>query len=124
MRLYTVDLPIYERKCWSFGGESGNLRYLKAADRGSPAAQNHSSVLPVNLLIAVLLYKHIYPSARHGHLLDELERKQAVENALALANPKCGLVFCVFVSREAHLRDLVTREPERLVKQKNFTLPI
>lgn len=255
MRLYTVDLPIYERKCWSFGGESGNLRYLKAADRGSPAAQNHSSVLPVNLLIAVLLYKHIYSSlamatsceavakiygqiaelennrlatypmereitlraVRHGlstvassgsssklivdigggpgelafaladeghmvdlidlspdlirlaqaeqdrriaagrepllrsigtgnaldgnafdkdvydavlllgslyHLLDELERKQAVENALALANPKCGLVFCVFVSGEAHLRDLVTREPERLVKQKKFTLPM
>ncbi|KAI6265025.1 hypothetical protein MCOR28_008025 [Pyricularia oryzae] len=63
---------------------------------------------------AVLLLGPLY------HLLDELERKQAVENALELANPKCGSVFCAFVSREAHLRDLVTREPERLVKQKNF----
>ncbi|TLD08962.1 uncharacterized protein PgNI_07829 [Pyricularia grisea] len=54
------------------------------------------------------------------HLLNELERKQAVENAVELAKPKCGLVFCAFVSREAHLRDLVTREPDRLVKQKDF----
>ncbi|CAG9983579.1 unnamed protein product [Clonostachys byssicola] len=63
---------------------------------------------------AVLLLGPLY------HLLEETERKQAVENALALAKPQGGLVFCAFVSKEAHLRDLAMRDPERLVKQKEF----
>lgn len=63
---------------------------------------------------AVLLLGPLY------HLLDETERKQAVENALHLAKPATGLVFCAFVSIEAHLRDLAMREPARVVQQKGF----
>ncbi|KAF5985625.1 s-adenosyl-L-methionine-dependent methyltransferase [Fusarium coicis] len=63
---------------------------------------------------AVLLLGPLY------HLLEESERKQAVENALRLAKPQEGLVFCAFVSKEAHLRDLAMRDPARLVKQKDF----
>ncbi|KAG9495618.1 hypothetical protein J7337_012172 [Fusarium musae] len=63
---------------------------------------------------AVLLLGPLY------HLLEESERKQAVENALRLAKPQGGLVFCAFVSKEAHLRDLAMRDPARLVKQKDF----
>ncbi|KAI6774908.1 hypothetical protein HG530_001666 [Fusarium avenaceum] len=63
---------------------------------------------------AVLLLGPLY------HLLEETERKKAVENALRLAKPQGGLVFCAFVSKEAHLRDLAMRDPARLVKQKDF----
>jgi 2-polyprenyl-3-methyl-5-hydroxy-6-metoxy-1,4-benzoquinol methylase len=63
---------------------------------------------------AVLLLGPLY------HLLEESERKQAVENALKLAKPQEGLVFCAFVSKEAHLRDLAMRDPARLVKQRDF----
>ncbi|CAH0042918.1 unnamed protein product [Clonostachys rhizophaga] len=63
---------------------------------------------------AVLLLGPLY------HLLEETERKQAVENALRLAKPQGGLVFCAFVSKEAHLRDLAMRDPARLVKQRDF----
>ncbi|KAF5599506.1 s-adenosyl-L-methionine-dependent methyltransferase [Fusarium pseudoanthophilum] len=63
---------------------------------------------------AVLLLGPLY------HLLEESERKQAVENALRLAKPQGGLVFCAFVSKEAHLRDIAMRDPAKLVKQKDF----
>lgn len=63
---------------------------------------------------AVLLLGPLY------HLLEEPERKEAVENALRLAKPQGGLIFCAFVSKEAHLRDLVMRDPARLVNQKEF----
>lgn len=63
---------------------------------------------------AVLLLGPLY------HLLEEPERKEAVENALRLAKPQGGLIFCAFVSKEAHLRDLAMRDPARLVNQKEF----
>ncbi|KAG5656062.1 hypothetical protein KAF25_001632 [Fusarium avenaceum] len=63
---------------------------------------------------AVLLLGPLY------HLLEEAERKKAVENALRLAKPQGGLVFCAFVTKEAHLRDLAMRDPARLVTQKDF----
>jgi 2-polyprenyl-3-methyl-5-hydroxy-6-metoxy-1,4-benzoquinol methylase len=63
---------------------------------------------------AVLLLGPLY------HLLEETERKQAVKNVLRLAKPQGGLIFCAFVSKEAHLRDLAMRDPARLVKQKDF----
>ncbi|KAF5708043.1 Methyltransferase type 11 [Fusarium globosum] len=63
---------------------------------------------------AVLLLGPLY------HLLEETERKKAVENALRLAKPRGGLIFCAFVSKEAHLRDVAMRDPARLVKQKEF----
>ncbi|KXJ86958.1 S-adenosyl-L-methionine-dependent methyltransferase [Microdochium bolleyi] len=63
---------------------------------------------------AVLLLGPLY------HLLDEAERVQAVQNALQLAKSQGGLVFCAFVGIEAHLRDLVSRDPARLLKEKEF----
>lgn len=63
---------------------------------------------------AVLLLGPLY------HLLEETERKKAVENVLRLAKPQGGLIFCAFVSKEAHLRDVAMRDPARLVKQKDF----
>ncbi|KAH7025027.1 methyltransferase type 11 [Microdochium trichocladiopsis] len=63
---------------------------------------------------AVLLLGPLY------HLLEEAERVAAVRNALNLARPDGGLVFCAFVSVEAHLRDLAVREPQRLVEQREF----
>ncbi|KAJ1324616.1 methyltransferase domain-containing protein [Microdochium nivale] len=72
------------------------------------------SGLAKNSYDAVLLLGPLY------HLLDESERKQAVEKVVTLAKPREGLVFCAFVSKEAHLRDLVTKDPARLVNQKEF----
>jgi SAM-dependent methyltransferase len=63
---------------------------------------------------AVLLLGPLY------HLLEETERIQAVENVLNLAKPHGGLVVCAFVTKGAHLRDVAMREPERLVKQRDF----
>jgi len=54
------------------------------------------------------------------HLVDETERKMAVENAFRLAKPKTGLIFCAFVTIEAHLRDLAMREPARILEQRSF----
>jgi SAM-dependent methyltransferase len=63
---------------------------------------------------AVLLLGPLY------HLMEETERKQAVENALRLAKPRGGLIFCAFISKEAHLRDIAMRDPARLLRQKDF----
>jgi SAM-dependent methyltransferase len=63
---------------------------------------------------AVLLLGPLY------HLLEENERKTAVEKACRLAKPSTGLVFCAFVTIEAHLRDLATREPARILDEKAF----
>jgi hypothetical protein len=63
---------------------------------------------------AVLLLGPLY------RLLDDAERKTAVENACRLANPKTVLMFCAFVSIEAPLRDLAMRELARLLEQKRF----
>lgn len=63
---------------------------------------------------AVLLLGPLY------HLMEETERKQAVENALSLAKPRGGFIFCAFISKEAHLRDIAMRDPARLLRQKDF----
>lgn len=63
---------------------------------------------------AVLLLGPLY------HLLDEAERVWAVDNALVLAKPDGGLVYCAFVSVAAHLRDVVMRDPGRLVENADF----
>lgn len=63
---------------------------------------------------AVLLLGPLY------HLLEVTERKEAVENALRLARPNEGIVFCAFVSIEAHLRDIALRDPARLVEKRDF----
>ncbi|KAH8177995.1 methyltransferase domain-containing protein [Sarocladium implicatum] len=63
---------------------------------------------------AVLLLGPLY------HLLDEAERKRAVDNALRLAEPQGGFLFCAFISKEAHLRDVAMRDPARLLERKDF----
>jgi 2-polyprenyl-3-methyl-5-hydroxy-6-metoxy-1,4-benzoquinol methylase len=63
---------------------------------------------------AVLLFGPLY------HLVEEKERKSAVDKALRLAKPGTGMVFCAFVTVEAHLRDLAMREPARLVEEGEF----
>jgi len=70
--------------------------------------------LPEGTYDAVLLLGPLY------HLLDETERKKGVENACRLAKPQGGLIFCAFISIEAHLRDVAMRDPGRLVVQKEF----
>ncbi|VUC22346.1 unnamed protein product [Clonostachys rosea] len=71
-------------------------------------------MLPEGSYDAVLLLGPLY------HLLDEAERKKAIENACYLAKPRSGLVFCAFISIEAHLRDIAMRDPARIVEKKDF----
>ncbi|KAJ7600945.1 S-adenosyl-L-methionine-dependent methyltransferase [Mycena floridula] len=54
------------------------------------------------------------------HLVSGHERAMAIKNSLALLKPKTGVLFCAFISRLAHLRDLAQREPERLVREGDF----
>lgn len=72
-----------------------------------------NSILETGAYDAVLLLGPLY------HLLEESERVKAVQNALRLAKPN-GNIFVAFVSVAAHLRDLVMREPERIVKEPDF----
>ena len=74
----------------------------------------NGTALPDGSYHAVLLLGPLY------HLLEETERKQTVENALRLCRRGEGLVFCAFVSMEAHLRDIAQRDPERLVEKNEF----
>lgn len=96
-------------------------------DRRSKGAENQALLSSINVgdalsdirlthdsYDAVLLLGPLY------HLLEENERIQAVENVLNLAKPCGGLIFCAFVTKGAHLRDVAMRNPERIVQQKDF----
>lgn len=54
------------------------------------------------------------------HLLEEDERAAAVRNALQLARPGTGVVFCAFISIAAHLRDIAMRNPAKLLGAQDF----
>lgn len=74
----------------------------------------HKSALPAASYDGVLLLGPLY------HLLEERERVAAVENALQLAKPGTGVVFCAFISVAAHLRDIAIRDPAKLVRAHDF----
>lgn len=74
----------------------------------------HASKLPAGSYDGVLLLGPLY------HLLEEEERRLAVHNALQLARPGSGVVFCAFVSVAAHLRDIAIRDPAKLLRAKDF----
>lgn len=59
---------------------------------------------------AVLLLGPLY------HLPNRLDRISAMRVALSLLKPS-GVLFCAFVTVHAHLRDLVVRDPSRLLKE-------
>lgn len=93
---------------------AGSSRPLLASIAVGNALDGPPAALPQGSYDAVLLLGPLY------HLLDEAERRRAVENACRLAKPRTGLVFCAFVSKEAHLRDIAVRDPARIVEQKDF----
>jgi SAM-dependent methyltransferase len=95
-------------------GSTGSGALLASIIVGNALDYPPSPVMTEASYDAVLLLGPLY------HLLDDAERKTAVENACRLAKPKTGLIFCAFVSIEAHLRDLAMREPARLLEQKKF----
>lgn len=53
------------------------------------------------------------------HLLDESERVRAIEDCIAITKPK-GYIICSFVTKFAHFRDLVQKDPGRLYREKEF----
>lgn len=77
-------------------------------------ALHTSDILQADSYDGVLLLGPLY------HLLEEGERVTAVENALRLARPGTGVVFCAFVSVAAHLRDIAVRDPGKLVRASEF----
>lgn len=84
---------------------------LKSISVGNALDKSH---LPADSYEGVLLLGPLY------HLLEEGERVTALENALALAKPGTGLVFCAFISIAAHLRDIAVRDPAKLVRAEAF----
>ncbi|RYC79759.1 hypothetical protein BFJ63_vAg17355 [Fusarium oxysporum f. sp. narcissi] len=89
----------------------GSQALLKSINVGNALDK---PTFPENSYDAVLLLGPLY------HLLYEPERIQAIENAIRIAKPQNGFIFCAFISREAHLRDLAMRDPARIVKQRDF----
>ncbi|EJD44376.1 hypothetical protein AURDEDRAFT_166466 [Auricularia subglabra TFB-10046 SS5] len=63
---------------------------------------------------AVMLLGPLY------HLVQKSERVLALKNALQLLRGTSGVVFAAFVCRHAHLRDIVVRDPGRLVTDAEF----
>lgn len=53
------------------------------------------------------------------HILDDAERADVLLAALEMVKPG-GFVLAAFVSRNAHLRDVASRDPERLAKEWKF----
>lgn len=79
-------------------------------------ALDASSLFPSNetgTFDAVLLLGPLY------HLIEEEERRTALQNALHLLK-QSGVLFAAFVSRNAHLRDIASKDPGRLVREKEF----
>ncbi|KAJ6780620.1 hypothetical protein PWT90_03504 [Aphanocladium album] len=74
----------------------------------------HKPALAADSYDGVLLLGPLY------HLLGEDERAAAVGNALRLARPGTGVVFCAFISIAAHLRDIAIRDPAKLVRAQDF----
>ncbi|OAA70082.1 Methyltransferase type 11 [Akanthomyces lecanii RCEF 1005] len=77
-------------------------------------ALHRPSSLPAGSYDGVLLLGPLY------HLLEEDERATAVRNALQLARPGTGVVFCAFISIAAHLRDIAMRDPAKLLRAQDF----
>lgn len=53
------------------------------------------------------------------HILDDAERADVLLAALEMVKPG-GFVLAAFVSLNAHLRDVASRDPERLAKEWGF----
>jgi S-adenosylmethionine-dependent methyltransferase len=53
------------------------------------------------------------------HLLQETERLDVIDSCIAITKPK-GYIICSFVTKFAHLRDLVQKDPGRLLREKQF----
>lgn len=53
------------------------------------------------------------------HILDNAERADVLLTALEMVEPG-GIVLAAFISRNAHLRDVASRDPERLMREWSF----
>jgi len=53
------------------------------------------------------------------HLLQESERLQALEDCMKLTKPR-GFIIVSFVTKFAHLRDVVQKDPSRIYKEREF----
>ncbi|KAI0367250.1 S-adenosyl-L-methionine-dependent methyltransferase [Pilatotrama ljubarskyi] len=84
-----------------------------------------SSVIPAaerGTYDAVLLLGPLY------HIMSPELREQAIREAWAMVRPRAdddreergGTLFCAWVSRWAHYRDVATRDPGRLARKKDF----
>lgn len=91
---------------------SSGRRLLQSISVGN--ALHTPSSMPTGSYDGVLLLGPLY------HLLEEDERAAAVRNALQLARPGTGVVFCAFVSIAAHLRDIAMRNPAKLLGAQDF----
>ena len=63
---------------------------------------------------AVLLLGPLY------HIMSADLRASALRDAWDFVRPDGGVLFCAWVSRYAHYRDLATREPARLARKREF----
>ena len=53
------------------------------------------------------------------HLLEESERIRTLEDCISITKLG-GFIICSFVTKFAHLRDLVSKDPRRLKREKKF----
>lgn len=63
---------------------------------------------------AVLLLGPLY------HIMSAELRERAVRDAWAMVQPEGGTLLCAWVSRWAHYRDVVMRDPGRLAAKREF----
>ncbi|EGX88418.1 Methyltransferase type 11 [Cordyceps militaris CM01] len=105
-----VALAQQEQDARRASGQTDHL--LRSLSVGN--ALHVSALLPAASYDGVLLLGPLY------HLVEESERVAAVAQALQLARPGTGVVFCAFVSVAAHLRDIAVRDPAKLVRAGGF----
>lgn len=112
--LLAIAAAKQEKRCRESKVNGDNFNQLASIKVGN--ALDPESLFPASQMgtfDVVLLLGPLY------HLIEVEERQRVLMNALSFLRPD-GLLFAAFVSRNAHIRDIAVRDPERLVREEEF----
>lgn len=93
--------------------ELKNASFEASVISDARSIQTHKQLYRENHFDLVLCFGPLY------HILDQGEQAQVVLDCLKICQPG-GYVALAFVSKNAHLRDIAVKDPQRLQKEAEF----